>query len=589
MAQELRNVGIFIDRKLLILIVQPIECPQEAIHEVEIMDEEPIRSQSEDEIMNHTPSLEFTEIQQISYDPNTESSNENLGERRCTECAQIFKEIVESMVSERMRENSLRRTRTVLGSNGKEIVNRVHDFITDLKRRVRGTCAKALFNAPREMTALALGISPITVTRMDKRRNAPQPRRPVHNRKTMMLAAVRRHGPVWGELVKEAIHRRHREEQDLTMEDLHEELSLRHENFTLSLSTLRRLVRGLGFSYRKNDGQRLIFERADLVAKRKEYLRAIALAREREEYIVYMDETWVFSGMSKKMGWKDNNIPRFAPQSTFARYSYGRSAGKNKGKRAIVIGALAEDGVIPQCTRVFVSGRMTDDGDYHRDMNHALYEEWLYECLPSMIERANGRRVCLVIDNAPYHTRQLERLPTSSSTKAQIQEYLEQKGIEVPAGATKAILVEKLRSYVNAQGGYSALRSYAAERICSELGVKLLRLPPFHCFFNPIEDCWSQLKGFLNKYGKVNDDIALNTTLLTDKLQVRERTIRWLGTVSAPLAGAWFKDARTQERDAWEKIIADREEGYDSSSSSSSESWSESEYDSEEMEFSDSS
>ncbi|VDN20314.1 unnamed protein product [Cylicostephanus goldi] len=131
------------------------------------------------------------------------------------------------------------------------------------------------------------------------------------------------------------------------MEELHEEVSLAHENFALSLSTLCALVRGLGCSYRTNDGQRLI-QRADLVAKRKEYLHAIALAR-RGDYIVYMDETWVYSGMSKKMGWNDNNIPRFAPQSTFAR--------------AIVIDALAEDGVIAPCTKVFVSGRLADDGD----------------------------------------------------------------------------------------------------------------------------------------------------------------------------------------------------------------------------------
>ncbi|KAK6024964.1 hypothetical protein OSTOST_09148 [Ostertagia ostertagi] len=34
------------------------------------------------------------------------------------------------------------------------------------------------------------------------------------------------------------------------------------------------------------------------------------------------------------------------------------------------------------------------------------------------------------------------------------------------------------------------------------MGVSLLRLPPFHCFFNPVELCWSYLKQRLNKIGR---------------------------------------------------------------------------------------
>ncbi|CAJ0589553.1 unnamed protein product [Cylicocyclus nassatus] len=128
------------------------------------------------------------------------------------------------------------------------------------------------------------------------------------------------------------------------------------------------------------------------------------------------------------------------------RYSCGgRAAGKNKGKRAIVVGAIAEDGVIPECTKVVVSGMRDLDGDYHKDMNSDLFEMWLTEAIPHMIRRANGKRVSLVVDNAPYHSRQLEKIPTTSSTKNQIREYLGAHGVTVPENATKAGLLKQVK------------------------------------------------------------------------------------------------------------------------------------------------
>lgn len=53
--------------------------------------------------------------------------------------------------------------------------------------------------------------------------------------------------------------------------------------------------------------------------------------------------------------------------------------------------------------------------------------------------------------------------------------------------------------------------SYAVEDICAEFGVAVIRLPPFHCFFNPIEMCWSQMKAHLNILGKPGDSLETVT------------------------------------------------------------------------------
>lgn len=45
-----------------------------------------------------------------------------------------------------------------------------------------------------------------------------------------------------------------------------------------------------------------------------------------------------------------------------------------------------------------------------RDMNHSIFEGWLQESITCMFEVASGRRLSLVMDNAPYHSRQLEKV-----------------------------------------------------------------------------------------------------------------------------------------------------------------------------------
>ncbi|CAJ0597689.1 unnamed protein product [Cylicocyclus nassatus] len=238
-----------------------------------------------DEAMEETtaPLLEYTETLQISYSPDMEHF-EDVKQCRCDAC----KDTIESLKHSSWRGEVRRRKN--YGRQEKELVKRFLEFAKEMKIKLKDTCAKALFSSPIEITALAPGISKRTICRMGHTR-APNTEGNVHTRKKRRLAAVKKHGPAWGEIVKQTIHQKLRDEEGVTMRDLLQELSSAHENFTLSYTTLYRLVRGLDFSYKKNQRQRIIFERSDLVAKRERYLKAIALAREKEEYLVYMDET----------------------------------------------------------------------------------------------------------------------------------------------------------------------------------------------------------------------------------------------------------------------------------------------------------
>ncbi|EYC35759.1 hypothetical protein Y032_0988g3299 [Ancylostoma ceylanicum] len=74
--------------------------------------------------------------------------------------------------------------------------------------------------------------------------------------------------------------------------------------------------------------------------------------------------------------------------------------------RAIMVSAITEEGIVPGCTRVLVSSRSTVDQHYHCDMNHVMFEGWLRESLPHLIEVGAGCRLSLVMDNAPHRDEQ---------------------------------------------------------------------------------------------------------------------------------------------------------------------------------------
>ncbi|CAG9097017.1 unnamed protein product [Plutella xylostella] len=100
----------------------------------------------------------------------------------------------------------------------------------------------------------------------------------------------------------------------------------------------------------------------------------------------------------------------------------------------------------------------------------------------------------IVMDNAPYHSRQLERVPNMSWRKDAIQEWLRSKNIAFETREIKAQLLTKFdkKKYV---------LKYVDELAASK-GVTVLRLPPYHCELNPIELIWAQVKSYVGRNNK---------------------------------------------------------------------------------------
>ena len=75
-------------------------------------------------------------------------------------------------------------------------------------------------------------------------------------------------------------------------------------NFPYGKTHLWRLLKKMGFGYKKRGRQRIISERPEIIAWRERYLRRIRKIREAdpERAIVYRDEAWLRDIVRRKNG-----------------------------------------------------------------------------------------------------------------------------------------------------------------------------------------------------------------------------------------------------------------------------------------------
>jgi transposase len=233
-----------------------------------------------------------------------------------------------------------------------------------------------------------------------------------------------------------------------------------------------KVLKKAGFSFRKcNDGRRFLMERDDIVMARLEFLRRIHEVKNEpiQRPIVYLDETWVNQNHSKKYIWQDEACKG------------GLRVPVGKGRRLIVCHAGSEKfGFVEGAKLVFLS---KGSGDYHQEMNGDVFKEWFVDMLRGLEEGC-----VVVMDNASYHSKLKEEIPTSKTKKADIIEWLKSKGIPHDPSHT----VRELHSIVRLHR--ENYKKYELDEIALEMGHEVLRLPPYHCQYNPIELIWAKVK-----------------------------------------------------------------------------------------------
>ena len=316
--------------------------------------------------------------------------------------------------------------------------------------------------------------------------------------------------------------------------------------FNFSHGTFHKMLKQLGYVHVTDEDDRSARKNQEHVLQmRTEYLKQIARLRAKGYVILYQDETWVNKNTTKKKSWVlkgDGNVVAAPGGAQLQLPSVLRSGGQKKpigkGGRAIVIGiGSSQHGTIGELLKVFVGKKAGKTDDYHKEMNATLFEEWFDEVLKWIASNLPDQKVAVVIDNAKYHSRAYPHtmVPTMSKRKDEIITWM-RSNREVPpqllpgyiepqevnmrrlAALEAKVAFEYVEPHVGpddplpSYSQYDKLtkkqllasiqprsKKYVIDDRSRKAGVELVRLPPYHCEFNPIELVWGHAKGAVAK------------------------------------------------------------------------------------------
>lgn len=187
---------------------------------------------------------------------------------------------------------------------------------------------------------------------------------------------------------------------------------------------LHKLLGYIGFKYERINKRRILLERNDIVAKRCKFLREIR--KDNFENIVWIDETSVNADHFLTKGLSDSSTT-----GTMA-------APIGKGERLILLHAASSSGFVPGCCLLFKSG---STGDYHEEMESTIFQSWFKDTPLPRISNPST----IILDNAPYHSKLLDKVPNKLTKKVEIKEWLQQHDILFEDDMPKAELLELIR------------------------------------------------------------------------------------------------------------------------------------------------
>ncbi|GBO17964.1 hypothetical protein AVEN_81248-1 [Araneus ventricosus] len=340
--------------------------------------------------------------------------------------------------------------------------------IVDRASELTGLSASTLFKIEKEAK------SGILQTPGKKRPNAVGKRTRLNTYDSFTLQSIRRR-----------VHSFYKRNEIPTVKkllnDLNNEANILQQK--ISERTLCRLLNDIGFSFKKRRRQSALIERDDIIAWRRKYLRDIKLYKEQQKIIYYLDETWVNAGISTTKVWQDKTI-KSCSDARRKGLSTGLKGPSGKGGRLIITHVGSERGFVNDAADIFSSKKTKD---YHEEMDGNHFESWFKSKLIPKLEPNS----IIVMDNASYHSVKEEKLPTQSWRKKGIQEWLTNKNIPWGSDLLKLELLQIVSTVKHKFDGYRI------DKIASETGHKVLRLPPYHCELNPIELIWAQVKGYI--------------------------------------------------------------------------------------------
>lgn len=89
----------------------------------------------------------------------------------------------------------------------------------------------------------------------------------------------------------------------------------------------------------------------------------------------------------------------------------------HKGARLIIVNADGESGFVGN-TYIPLNWKSTNKtGEYHNEIDYYNYKKWVKEKLIKKLSKES----IVVIDNAPYHNKEIDKCPHSVTKKSRVQ------------------------------------------------------------------------------------------------------------------------------------------------------------------------
>lgn len=299
-----------------------------------------------------------------------------------------------------------------------------------------------------------------------------------------------------------------------TLDELLQKINEKYENYTVGRTTLWEIIRKLGFRYKKvTSGRAILMERDDIVVGRNRYLRLLEKNRQCDPSDqlteVFLDETWVNKNECVHKCWTHQSDGKVGPKIK-----------TGKGSRFIILHAGGAQGFIPGALLMFKS-QFGTRRDYHDSMDHNRFVNWFKtQLLPNLQSKS-----LIIMDNAPYHSKIHNKVPTTCNRKGEIIEWLLFNNITHDPSMTKAELLQIAKMNKDKQ-------SFIIDEIACEHGHRVLRLPPYYCELNPIELIWTQVKGYVRKRNSNLDQSIKQIEQLTREAIATVTQTDWINCIN---------------------------------------------------------